>query len=258
MATTATEWTVAVGADITAAIDDPPGEFGPGVTLGARVEMPYTRAIVSYYQRATQDPQTRVWTVTLEGVPFTGMFQFVWRTDDAEPPEYEVMLPILVSASALPAGGLQPVYGQNYPPVDRGAVTPTVAGVSKLERTRTVDDAGNEYEVFNDQTRPTAQEVEGIIGDAVDFVLSTLPEAFNPARYEQVRRVVALNAAMTIEGSFFKEQSAPNMPVRWQPEYTGERDKLEESILEDRNQNNLLGAMEPRLTAPTTTPTGLA
>jgi hypothetical protein len=252
-------WTVQVGAPITASIPDPPppGGVPGGYTLGARIEVPYTRAIVSYWQAATLSGGQ--WTVTLDGVAEPGSYLFVWMSSDADPPEVEVFLPIDVAAGAAPPaeGGLWPVYGTDWPTVDVEQITPTVDEVARLERTRTVDSAGNEYDTFNDQTRPTAQEVEGIIGDSVDSVLATLPPAFDPARYGQCRRVVALLAAMTIEGSYFKEQSLPNMPVRWQPEYTAERERLEESITEDTAQNNLLGAMEPRVSPPAPAPTRL-
>jgi len=257
----ATGWAVPVGAEINAAIDDPPG--GLENPLGARVEMPYTRAIVSYYRLAKQDPTTGVWTVTLDGVPFAGLFQFVWRTNEAEPEphpnrpsglEFEVFLPLQVSTQVDGSGEWYPAMGENYPPVNTDEVTPTVDDVAQLERTRTVDDLGNEYITFTDATRPTEAEVQRIISDSVPIVLGMLPTVFAPHHWPRVKMLVSLYCAMTIEGSFFKEQALArgnaNMP--WEPEYTSALTNLENTINEDRRQNNLLGAMEPRPAVPPT------
>lgn len=239
----ATGWTVAVGADIVASINDPPGGLQPGVTLGARVEIPVTRAIVSYYQRATLS--AGIWTVTLDGLPAPGFFNFVWRTDDAEPPDYEVFIPLAVSTATAGAGA---GGGTDYPPVDLAEVMPNVDDVAQLERTRTFDAYGNELITFTDETRPTADEVIRIITDAMPIVLGSLPTRFDPVHWPKARHLVSIYCAMEIEGSFFKEQALArgSTVMPWEVEYEAAQKALEETINEDRNQNNLLGMMEPR------------
>ena len=235
--------TVAVGAEITAAIYDP-GNLT--ARFGARVEVPYTRAIVSSWREATL--REGMWWVTLDGVLEAGMFNLVWRTSDPEPPEFEVFIPLAVGAAGAGTGsGLQPAYGVNYPPVDLAEVTPTVDDVAQLERTRTFDEHGNELITFTSETRPTADEVLRIITDSVPVVLATLPSEFDPKHWSECRQVIAMYCAMTVEGSFFKEQTQiRGVPPPWNTEYNAARDGLEETIEEDRRQNNLLGTLEPR------------
>ena len=239
----ASGWTVLAGAQITASINDPPGGLDPGVTLGARVEIPVTRAIVSYYQRAALSGG--IWTVTLDGIPEPGFFNFVWRTDDAEPPDYEVFIPIAIASSIAAGSG---AGGVDYPPVDLAEVTPTVDDVAQLERTRTFDEYGNELITFTDETRPTADEVLRVITDSVPIVMGSLPTVFDPAHWPKARSLIAIYCAMVIEGSWFKEQAlARGLTVMpWESEYNAAQKALEDTINEDRAQNNLLGMMEPR------------
>lgn len=231
---------VEVGAVITAAIYDP-GNLTE--RFGAQVEKGYTREIVSAWHEA--ELREGLWWVQLDGVLEAGVFNLVWMTADAPPPDYEVFIPLAVGAAGTGTGaGLQPVYGENFPPVPRAEVTPSVDEVAKLERTRTVDEYGNELETFTDETRPTAEEALAVIEAAVDDVLASLPGAYWPALYESTKRVVAMRAAQKIEASFFDPPASGNKP--WEEEYTTARDKLEETIVEARTQNNLLGTLEPR------------
>lgn len=76
----------------------------PPANMGARIEVPYTRQIVSYWQPAVfvdgldaiGNP-ARFWQVTLEGPPAVGDYLLVFRTGDPEPPELEVFFPLMVS-----------------------------------------------------------------------------------------------------------------------------------------------------------------
>jgi hypothetical protein len=233
---------VQAGAQITARLPDPPGGLPAGMLLGARVEMPYTRAIVSAYQRGTLDPAAGEWLVTLEGPLTASVYELVWRTDDAEPPYYEVFVPLTVVPLSSAGNG-----DVAYPPVDTTAVTPTVDEVARLERTRTFHDDGTEVSTFDSATRPTDTECAGLIDQAVSFVLGFLPSAFDPAHYDSTKQVIALYTAMLIEGSFFKEQNLGS-PLPWEAEYTVAVQRLEETITEDRSQENVLGVMEPRTT----------
>jgi hypothetical protein len=218
--------------------------------VGARIEVPYTRQIVSRWREAEHDEPANTWTVTLDGVQAQGTYQLVWMTSDPKPPELRIFLPLLVGVGADGCvDGLWPAMGRNYPPVDVEDVRPTVEEVAQLERTRTFDDAGNEFSTFTRDTRPTAPEVEDIIDHSVEVVLGGLPGAFNPVFYDATRRLIARHAAMVIEGSFFKEQQQLAGPVRWEAEFTASRQDLIASIDADIRQNNLIGAMEPRQAA---------
>ena len=232
---------------------DPPG--GLVHRLGARVEVPGTRAIVSHFRFADYDEDSGEWTVRLLGVPLPGLYNFVWLTNDPPPfdyrppsPEFEEFIPLDVRLGVGDGDGLFPALGFNYPEVDEDAVRPTVEEVSRLLRTRTFDSLTAEHPVFTNSTRPTDWEVEEIIEHALEVVLSSLPARFNPDFYRATSRVIALYTAMTIEASYFREQQTPaGAPVRWETEYHSARDRLQESIEGDRKQNNLLGAMEPRV-----------
>lgn len=65
----------------------------PGITeLGARLEAPGTRAVVSRYRRATL--AGGLWIVTLDGPTTSGLVLLVWRTPDPEPPMFETFVAV--------------------------------------------------------------------------------------------------------------------------------------------------------------------
>jgi len=65
--------------------------------LGARVEVPVTRAIVSYWRPAVFDPVLGLWAVVLEGPVAVGEYNLVWRDGGPEPPVREVVVPLNVA-----------------------------------------------------------------------------------------------------------------------------------------------------------------
>lgn len=85
---------------------------------------------------------------------------------------------------------------------------PTVEEVADLLRARTKDNAGQEVGTFNDDTRPTGDEVESHITTAMGLMVTRipavdfLPESYAPA----VRSLTAYRAALRIEKSYFPEQ----------------------------------------------------
>lgn len=68
----------------------------PPANMGARIEVPYTRAIVSYWRPAVLDEVTNIWSVELERPVDAGDYLLVFRTGDPEPPEMEVFFPLFV------------------------------------------------------------------------------------------------------------------------------------------------------------------
>jgi hypothetical protein len=169
-----------------------------GVTagLGARVEVPVTRAIVSAWQAATLDPVSGEWSVTLERPVDAGEYLLVWRTNDPEPPDYETFIPLTVTSS-----------GALGSPVDADW-TPTLADVAALSHAYTRHDidadgtqSGAEHGIFDDTTDPTADEVTGYIAAAMQEVAGRV--GLSPDRLrafpDLARRTAAWHAAATIE-----------------------------------------------------------
>jgi hypothetical protein len=96
------------------------------------------------------------------------------------------------------------------------AERPSVADVSLLLRTRTVgpssgglggDTAPGDLTIFTDSTRPTAVEVEALIGTSHGAVTAMLRKPIPDTEIDSIRHAVALYAAILIETSFFRENS---------------------------------------------------
>jgi hypothetical protein len=92
-------------------------------------------------------------------------------------------------------------------------VRPTVAEVAALLRARTKVMGGKEEGTFtlasaNPHTRPTAEEVEVLIDNALAEVLGKVKPAPSGSEYEtRVLRAVALYTAILIETSYYPEQA---------------------------------------------------
>lgn len=83
---------------------------------------------------------------------------------------------------------------------------PSVDDVAVLLRARTKDSEGREVGTFNDETRPTAEQVERHIDNAVSLLATRMPLDL-PVVYEgTVKALTAYRAALQIEKSFFPEQ----------------------------------------------------
>jgi hypothetical protein len=92
------------------------------------------------------------------------------------------------------------------PPPDPGR--PTVDQVALLLRARTKDSAGNEVGTFDDDTRPTGDQVDEQIDAAMGLVGVRFP-ATDKLSAEQVtafQALVAYRAALRVEKSYFPEQ----------------------------------------------------
>lgn len=90
---------------------------------------------------------------------------------------------------------------------------PTVMDVAALTRTRTKGEFGDEPGTFNETTRPTGDQVERIIDQAVVDVLGVFTASDVPAEVqEEAKRVAALRACLYVELSYFPEQGADNSP----------------------------------------------
>lgn len=207
---------VAPDAPFTATLIDPSG-LG-GAVLGARIEVPVTRAIVGYWRPATLDGF--VWSVEMEAPPATpqrpaefgqadpalaaalaaGIFNLVWM-DGGAVPVVEIFVPLFVRTGL--GGGW---WESEWPEVDPEAIAPSVEDVAILVRTRTYTEGVLEHADFTDETRPPAEEVQRLIDQATPPVLTQLRPRFPEGVYGEVGHLIALYTAILIEGSFFREQ----------------------------------------------------
>lgn len=85
---------------------------------------------------------------------------------------------------------------------------PSVAEVAALIRARTKIPGGGEAGTFNENTRPTATEVEAIIDQAVDHVAAAIGgEPCNAQLVQSSTAAASLLAAVIIETSYWPEQA---------------------------------------------------
>jgi hypothetical protein len=95
-------------------------------------------------------------------------------------------------------------------PPDPPPGRPSVDEVAVLIRARTKDSSGNEVGTFDDDTRPTAPEVEEQIDAAYSLVGCRFPDpagtAFPQRMLPAFQALVAYRAAMRVEKSYFPEQ----------------------------------------------------
>ena len=94
-----------------------------------------------------------------------------------------------------------------FPLVDRAQVTPTSDDVALLTATRTIDSSGAQLGTFTSDTNPTDVQVTALIDQAVTLVLAPLPDYLQESLYERIRQAVALQAAVLVETSFYREQA---------------------------------------------------
>lgn len=161
---------------------------------GARIEVPVTRAIATAWQPASIVGD--FYRIVLESPVAAGDYQLVWMDNLGG---NQVFVPLTVSTSAM--------VESDWPEVDLDAVRPTVEQVATLEHTRLMDEGGKTQETFTDGTEPTSEEVNELIDIAVNLVMVQLPlNKFNPDHYETVRHAGTLQAAILVEGSFFREK----------------------------------------------------
>jgi hypothetical protein len=110
-------------------------------------------------------------------------------------------------------------------PLNLEELRPSVEDVAILEQTRTGAASGmggdDEVATFTETSRPTISQVEQVIDTAMDLILpqlgTTLPTdaAQLTQLHKSIKRVVALQAAIIIEGSFFREQYDEGTVSAW-------------------------------------------
>lgn len=181
--------------------------------------------------RADGQPFTkaRVQEAPTAGGEWTTRATIVLPEPDADP-EHPKVRDLTLTTATIPSGGFYRVIwvdaasnesAPSAPTMDAselaGGIRPTVNDVAKLLRARTQVKGGNESGTFSATTRPTADEVDGMIDDALDEVLgkvksitefaSLAPSVEEAEGYERrVRGAIKLYAAVLIEASYFPEQ----------------------------------------------------
>jgi hypothetical protein len=227
---------VTVGDVITSTLIDPAGDYD---RLGARIEVPITEAIVSPWQDAVLNGA--IWTVSLDPLLEAGDFLLYWMTPD-DPPSFREPVPI----TAVPASAAGSSEIPDFPPVDVAACTPTVQEVADLDRTRAIDDTGDEVDTFGPTTRPSDADVSRIITQAVQGVIGQLRYAFPTDYYDDARHLVCLYTAILIEGSFFREQmSSEGAMANWRMMLTNGLTQLNTQIDYELTQWRLMQRIEP-------------
>lgn len=95
----------------------------------------------------------------------------------------------------------------SFPAVDRAQCTPSVDDVALLCATRTIDEAGDQLGVFTSDTNPTDVQAQALIEQAVMLVLTPLPDYLPASLYARIAQAAALQAAILVETSFYREQA---------------------------------------------------
>jgi len=185
-----------------------------------------------------------MWSAVLDAPGTPGDYLIVWMTNLAQdPPPFPIFVPVTATLGPVaPTVGGEP----EYPDVTSADVRPSMEDVAILERTRTRGDDGTIYDTFNAQTYPSETDVDAVIDKATDMILSQLRADFNPTFYGQVNDLVALQAAILIEASFFRNQDQVQALSTWRMMLTNGLSGLQSSIEVDRQQSVVFAGMEPR------------
>jgi hypothetical protein len=231
---------VAAGTQFTAYLADPGGRTAG---VGARIEVPVTRQIVSAWVAGTLD-NTGMWSAVLDAPAQAGDYLIVWTTNQpTDPPPFPIFVPVTATLGPVaPTVGGQP----DYPNVQASDVMPTVDDVAILERTRTRAEDGTFYPTFNTNTFPSATDVQSVIEKATGMILSQLRADFNPTFYSQVSDLISLQAAVLIEASFFRNQDQAQATSSWRMMISSGLTGLAAQIEVDRAQAVVFAGMEPR------------
>jgi hypothetical protein len=104
-------------------------------------------------------------------------------------------------------GGLPYPEQISFPPIDHDEVTPSVDDVALLCVTRTIDSTSTQLGTFTSDTNPTDTQCAGLITQAVTMVLTPLPDYLQQSLYGRIRQAIALQAAVLVETSFYREQA---------------------------------------------------
>jgi hypothetical protein len=166
---------------------------------------------------ASPAPLTLTGTVSVPSPPESGQVQY-----RPSPADTAIPGPYLAQWQVVFADGSSqswPTVGYLWMMIEEALTSstltigcrPSVTDVAGLLRARTKVRGGGEAGTFNTETRPTGTEVEGLIDDAMDDVLTRVQAPTAGSDYERrVRGAIRLYAAVLVEMSYFPEQAKSN------------------------------------------------
>jgi len=127
-----------------------------------------------------------------------------FTTDQATLPNgwYQVIFSDPAASTALPTVPIQNVPDETMP------YLPTLADVGAIMRARTKTVDGDEIGTFNDDTRPTGEEVHRIIMQAANDVTAPIDTDIPVGAYRWATQAIIYRTAKLIEISYFPEQIA--------------------------------------------------
>lgn len=194
------QWTL--GDDVVATLVAP--SVLPDYPMGARIEVPVTRAIVARWRAAAYDDVLGQWTVAFTAAAdalVKGEYNLVWRDSGPEPPQLEVFIPLAVVASSTVA----------VAPGETAPWAPTVEDVANVTPAYTeggFDDdrqfAGDPQltaegvPTYTDDTTPNKAHVQGLIQAAVDEVQGRVGVAIPLAQYGLAKTTAKWHAAAAV------------------------------------------------------------
>jgi hypothetical protein len=113
-----------------------------------------------------------------------------------------------------------------------GDYVPNVREVAALIRSRTKTDMGQEIGTFNDNTRPTDDEVIELINQATADAMGDLDYDIPEEAWATVRALIVIGAAMRVEISYFPElNSSVNSPYdRLERLYNAQLKRVEKAV----------------------------
>lgn len=88
---------------------------------------------------------------------------------------------------------------------------PTMQDIAAKLRARTKDNKGNELGIFTASTRPTAEQVEVLIYDAVNDMNLIIGDSTNEKVFNYAKGIATIKTAMDVELSYFPEQIQQGM-----------------------------------------------
>jgi len=127
-----------------------------------------------------------------------------FTTDQATLPNgwYQVIFHDAAASTAIPTSPIQNVPDETMP------YLPTLADIGAIMRARTKTVNGDEIGTFNDETRPTGEEVNRIILQAANDVTAPIDTDIPVAAYRWAQQAIIYRSAKLIEISYFPEQIA--------------------------------------------------
>jgi hypothetical protein len=113
---------------------------------------------------------------------------------------YQIIFHDAAASTAVPTTPIQNV------PVDTMPYLPTLADIGALMHARTLDTTGKEIATFNNNTRPTGDEVNRLILQASDDVTTAIDTDIPAGAYRYAKQAIIYRTAMLVELGYWPEQ----------------------------------------------------